>query len=113
MKKNNLIKTYGEKGVAYINHSKKIEDHTKRIIESVRTKLNNDEAQLKQFRGINRQMGKGEISVATFYTALEQMFGADYTVKLTMELARVLSDEPKRLELLALRSKAKQAAMQQ
>ena len=87
-------------------------DKSDSIIEHVRTKLNNNEAQLRQFREVTRQMGKGEVPIAEFYTAQKEMLSDDFTVKLTRELAKVLPDEPKRLELLYLR-KAKALLRQQ
>ena len=85
----------------------------KRILGAVLQQFQGDEAKLNQFKAATRKMGRGEVSVADFYRALESVLGVDFTFKLTKELAKVLPDAPKRLELLGLRQAVKEAAMQQ
>ena len=88
-------------------------DLHRRILGAVLQQFQGDEAKLNQFKAATRKMGRGEVSVADFYRALETVLGVDFTFKLTKELARVLPDQQKRLELLALRQAAKLAAQQQ
>ena len=85
----------------------------KRILGAVLQQFQGDEAKLNQFKAATRKMGRGEVSVSDFYRALESVLGVDFTFKLTKELAKVLPDAPKRLELLGLRQAVKEAAMRQ
>ena len=59
------------------------------------------------------KMGRGEVTVLEFYTSLEGVLGAGFTFKLTKELARVLPDREKRMQLLALRQAAREKAAAQ
>ena len=82
------------------------------ILGAVLQAFKGDQAKLNMFKVATRKMGRGEVSVLEFYTSLEGVLGAGFTFKLTKELARVLPDREKRMELLALRQAARAKAVQ-
>jgi hypothetical protein len=80
------------------------------ILGAVLQAFQGDQAKLNMFKVATRKMGRGEVSVTEFYTSLEGVLGAGFTFKLTKELARVLPDREKRMELLTLRQRAREQA---